>query len=67
MTSRRLALLAFIKAQAEKGRFPLRSEMARHMGWKNVSSVQDALWALVRDGHLRAIQQGRHFKFEVVA
>lgn len=50
----RLKLLGFIKQEAEKGRWPLRSEMVKHMGWKHAGSADDALWALVLFDFYRA-------------
>lgn len=62
----RLKALAFIRAEIDAGRpFPSRAAIARHMGWKNLSSAADALWALVRDGHLSAAQSGRNFKWSL--
>lgn len=55
----RLRVLAFIKAEVEAGRpFPKYSAIRDHMGWKNSSSVPDALWALVKDGRLVADFKG---------
>lgn len=63
----RMKLLGFIKQEAEKGRWPLRSEMVEFMGWKSASSVDDAVWALVKHGYLTATPAGkRSWHFEVV-
>ncbi len=64
--TRRGDLLAFLREEAKAGRWPTRKAMAEHMGWKNESSADDAIWALVKDGHLKVKQSGRRFLFEVV-
>lgn len=64
--TQRQKLLAFIKDEAAAGRWPTRKQMSEHMGWKNASSADDAVWALVKDGHLKATLCGRTHTFEVV-
>lgn len=60
----RTKALQFIRAEIAAGRpFPAHAAIARHMGWKNASSASDALWALVKDGHLSAVQTGRNFRW----
>lgn len=59
-------LLRFIKAEIAAGRpFPSKRALAEHMGWKNQSSAADALWALVRVGHLDVDTYGRGAKFSL--
>lgn len=66
MTARRTELLNLIRCEIEAGRpFPTRAALARAMGWRNESSVADAIWALVKDGRLQATQCGRHFAFAI--
>lgn len=63
---RRLALLAFIRGEIEAGRpFPTQTAIASAMGWKGASGVSDALWALVKDGHLIATRRGRYFAWSL--
>lgn len=64
--NRRGELLAIIRKELEAGRlFPTRQALADRIGWKNESSVNDALWALVKDGELVATQSGRRFTFSL--
>lgn len=64
--NRRAELLAIIRKELEAGRlFPTRQKLADLMGWKNESSVNDAIWALVKDGELVATQSGRRFAFSL--
>lgn len=63
---RRLQLLAFLEEEAVAGRWPTQRAMAVRMGWKNPGSCVDALWALVKDGHLvPSSWSGRNIKFRV--
>jgi SOS-response transcriptional repressor LexA len=47
-------LLAFLKAEvAAKGEFPTRYAIAKHMGWKGTTGVNDALMRLRQRGEIR--------------
>ena len=65
-------VMAFIEAEIAAGRpFPSRVQVARHMGWKTTSGVQDALTRLVRWKRLAVThreQHGRswHYTYEIL-
>lgn len=68
LSPQRAAVLDFIRRRVRTGRgFPTRGEIARHMGWKNETSVYQVLQALHGLGHLRRFRSGKSFRFSLDA
>ncbi len=65
---KRLAVYDFIKAKTQsENEFPTSSDIAAHMGWKNITSANDCLNALVGRGLVRRQWTGRRYTYSLEA